>query len=315
MHGLGTRVASSCGGARSKATRFASVLALVLAQAALAAGQSAGAESDVAAPVAAPASRRALASASEAVWLSPKLNADPNGAAYGLEYRGAMRGRFSDAFELYGGVDQPGYGLTVTPMFELHEPRGSSNVLPSQYWRARVSIEQSYGFFSSSSVRRFRVGLLLDHESDHETAHQYSRPGFLALNDVTLRAQFAERHEHWTLHAGLDAQLFLVSCTQPSRPCRNFRGDTSAGGQAQVELGLPSLALWRFEPFAAASGSGILAHGLVRSEARLSARLGFYARFGDSLLALFALLWLGNDVGVVRNRTLRVAGAGISFAR
>jgi hypothetical protein len=70
-----------------------------------------------------------------------------------------------------------------------------------------------------------------------------------------------------------------------------------------------------FSPFAAASVSGIVAHGILHGERRLLARLGAYTQLGDSLLSLFALASLGNDVGIVRNRTLNIVGGGISFAR
>lgn len=246
-------------------------------------------------------------------WMPARLSADPNGPCFGFEYRGAVRGRFADTFDLYGGAEQAGYGIAIVPLFELHEPLRSRQVLPSQYWRARLSLEQSYGLFTPT--RRVRVALLLNHESDHETAHPYSKPGFLALNDVTVRATFAQRHEHWAFSAGFDVQGLVVSCTEPSRPCRNFRGDSSVGGQAQLGLALTGLQLWRFSPFATASASGILPHGLVELEGRVSARIGIYAWLGDSLLSLFMLVWIGDDVGVTRSRSLTAVGAGASFAR
>ena len=73
--------------------------------------------------------------------------------------------------------------------------------------------------------------------------------------------------------------------------------------------------LWTFSPFAAASLTGIMAHGIVHEEHRLLARIGAYTQLGDSLLSLFALGSLGNDVGIVRNRTLNVVGGGVAFAR
>jgi hypothetical protein len=249
----------------------------------------------------------------EPPFMSTRLNADPNGAAYGLEYRGAVRGRFSDSFELYGGEQERGYGIALAPMFELHEPRNSHNVLPSQYWRARVSLAQSYGF--ALKDLRVRIYALLTHESDHETAHAYSKPGFLALNDFALGALVAGRSARWTWYTSADAQLYFLSCSDPSRSCENFHGDTSLGGQVQLGSALPAFSWLHFSPFAAASVTGIMANGLVHAERRLLGRLGAYAQFGDSLLSLFVLGSLGNDVGIVRNRTLNVVGGGLSFAR
>jgi hypothetical protein len=245
--------------------------------------------------------------------MSTRLNADPNGAAYGLEYRGAMRGRFSDAFELYGGEREAGYGITLAPMFELHEPRNSQNILPSQYWRARVSLAQGYGW--SFKDLRVRLSGVLTHESDHETAHAYSRPGFLALNDFAVRVLVAGRSSAWAWYTSADAQLYFLSCTQPSRDCENFHGDNTLGGHVQGGVAWTGVQFLRFSPFAAASASGIIANGVVHAERRLLGRVGAYAQFGNSLLALFILGSLGNDVGIVRDRTLNVVGGGISFAR
>jgi hypothetical protein len=258
-------------------------------------------------------SHGAAQEAVEHEWLSPRINADPNGAAYGFEYRGAVRGRFGDAFALHGGEGDPGYNLTLAPLFELHEPRDSENVLPSQYWRARVAVELGFGWVWAA--RRLRVSGLLAHESDHETAHEYSQPGFVALNDVTARVQYGQRHARWAWNLGLDASAFVLSCTQDRSVCENFQGDASFGGQLQGAAGLTGFKLWRFVPFAAASASGIVPNGLVIAERRLLGRVGVYARFGDSLLALFVLGSVGNDVGIVRDRTLNVVGAGLSFAR
>jgi hypothetical protein len=224
-----------------------------------------------------------------------------------------MRGRFSDSFELYGGERERGYGIALAPMFELHEPQKSHNVLPSQYWRARISLAQGYGW--SFKDLHVRVSALLTHESDHETAHAYSRAGFLAINDLALRSLVAGRTAAWAWYVSADAQLYFLSCTQPSRRCENFHGDQSLGGHVQAGLAWTGLQVLRFSPFLAVSGSGIVAHGILHGERRLLARLGAYAQFGDSLLSWFIVGSLGNDVGIVRNRTLNVVGGGLSFAR
>lgn len=245
--------------------------------------------------------------------MSTRLNSDPNGAAYGLEYRGAVRGRFGDRFDLYASEDKAGYGIALSPLFELHEPQHSQNALPSQYWRARISLAQGFGW--SFTNLRVRLSGVLTHESDHETSHAYSRPGFLALNDVAARVLIAGRQPSWAWYASADAQLYFLSCTQPNRNCENFHGDTSLGGQLQLGAAWTGLNLWHFSPFAAASASGIVQHGIVYAERRLLGRLGAYASFGESLFAVFALGSLGNDVGIVRNRTLNVVGGGVSFTR
>jgi hypothetical protein len=246
-------------------------------------------------------------------FMSTRLNADPNGVSYGIEYRGAGRARFSDSFDLYGAEYDPGYSIAIAPLFELHEPLHSENFLPSQYWRARVSLAQGYGWTFPNL--RLRLYGALTHESDHETSHAFSRPGFMALNDVAVRLLVAGRASAVAWYASADAQLYLLSCTDPNRQCKNFEGDTSFGGQVQAGLHVPAWTFWRLTPFSAISVTGILGNGQVCSERRLLGRLGLYIKLGDSVLSLFALGSVGNDVGIVRDRTLNVFGGGLAFTR
>ena len=262
----------------------------------------------------APQGDSASAPASAARFMPARLNADPNEAAYGFELRSSVRGRFSDAFNFVGDDYAQGYRLMLLPLIELSEPRRSSNVLPSQYWRARISIEQGYGF-SLDHLYAY-VGLALTHESDHETSHPYAKPGFLALNDVDLRLSLAASYDNWAFNAGVDAFVFIVSCTEPSRLlCKNFRGDSSLGGQAQISAAYTGLRALRATPFASASASGILARGLVETEQRLSMRAGLYLDLQESTFAIFALGWFGSDVSILRNEALNAAGVGASFTR
>lgn len=255
----------------------------------------------------------AVAPTSRMPFASSALSADPNSYNFGFEYRGSVRGHFSDFFSLVGTPREPGYNLAVTPFVELHEPKHSSNVLPSQYWRARLAIAQSFGIPLRQHL--LRVHWLLSHESDHETAHKYSKPGFLALNDLALGVSFLGQRGIWAVQSALLANWFFLSCTEPSRSCRNFRGDASAGGQMELTVATPRFVLWRFVPFASAFASGIVPHGLVHTEGRFSARLGAYVPFSTSVLSLYLSGWSGNDVGITRNQHRQVIGIGAAFAR
>jgi hypothetical protein len=244
-----------------------------------------------------------------------RVNADPNASLFAFEYLGAVRGRLGDASNAVGHPQGSGYSLTFAPLVELHEPQTSVNVLPSQYWRARISIEQGVTLIHSSRART-RLALVLTHESDHETAHAYSTPGFLTLNDVGIQATFDGHSHDWAWTAKFDALLYVLSCTEPSRAyCENFRGSSSFGGQAQLGVAWTAARLWKFAPFASTSTSGIVAHGLVYPEYRWLTRAGLYAGLGTSTLALFATYWLGHDVGIERHNILRVVGVGASFSR
>jgi len=251
--------------------------------------------------------------AQEARWPVARLSADPNAAEFGYEFRDSVRGRFGDSLELWGGRDLPGYGLAVVPFVELHEPQNSDQLLPSEYWRARIALEQSYGFFSAA--RRFRIGVAVAHESDHETAHSYSKAGFLTLNDVAIRSSFALRRNEWMVRFGLDAQWFFLSCTDERRsPCAGPTGNSSAGAQLHFSATGPEFG--PFAPFVAVSGGFILPHRLVQEELRISGRIGVTATLrGESLVSVFVLGFAGNDLGIVRSNTIETIGIGTSFSR
>lgn len=251
--------------------------------------------------------------ATRAPFASSTLSADPNAYTFGFEYRGSVRAHFSDFFSLVGTRHDPGYNLAVTPFVELHEPKHSSNVLPSQYWRARLAIAQSFGIRLRQHL--LRVHWLLSHESDHETAHAYSKPGFLALNDLALGVSFLAQRGIWAVQSALVANWFFLACTEPSRSCKNFQGDSSAGGQLELTVATPGFVFWRFVPFASVFASGILPHRLVHDERRLSARLGAYVPLSTSVLSLYVSGWAGNDVGITRNQERQVIGVGAAIAR
>jgi hypothetical protein len=138
--------------------------------------------------------------------------------------------------------------------------------------------------------------------------------GFLALDDVDVRVR--EAHARWAWHAGLGLYVYALSCTRSRAVCQNFEGHASVGGRLEAAFALTGYRrVGPFVPFAAVSGTGIAARGLIASERRLLGRLGGYARFGDSLLSVYVLSSLGNDLGAIRRRTLNVVGAGVSFAR
>jgi hypothetical protein len=240
------------------------------------------------------------------------LFADADAPAFALTFRGAMRAKLGSFLPLVGGESKPGFLLALSPLVELHEPKDSDRVLPSQYWRARISLCPSYAW--QGDTDSYRLGLIIEHESDHESAHRYSRPGFLTLNAIGARGQ-----AQWTagaLRVGASPALrfYAISCTRERAQCEEFKGDISFGAELDLALDAPSVALYGLHPFAALSGFAILGHALVRGESHAQLHLGVWNRMSALLVQLFLLAYLGNDVGIARAKRVTQIGIGLNLA-
>ncbi len=240
------------------------------------------------------------------------LSADPNVAAFGLYFRGAMRASVGAELPFVASDRGEGFGVAVTPYVELHEPPDSDQLLPSQFWRARLSIEASHRW--RSGRHGFRVAGAVEHESDHETAHEFARPGFLALNDIAARARWTLDLGSLRFDAGAEAALYAFSCTELAADCREFEGATTAGGALDVVMSGPPLPIVILRPFGSVALSGILSHDEVRGERRVVLRAGLFHPLGAGVFSLYILGFFGNDVGRTRGQDLSQFGFGASWA-
>jgi len=240
------------------------------------------------------------------------LSADPNTPAFGVSVRRAMRAQLGAALPLWASPESEGLIFTLSPLMELHEPANSTQVLPSQYWRARLTLSGAAVFVTDSAA--YRIGLSLEHESDHETAHAYSQPGFLTQNALAVRSLASFPGADVALSVAPSLLLYLASCTLDRSVCRNFQGDTSGGAQLDIVISAPGAALWELVPYLSASGLGILRHAAVRGETHLELHLGLKYQSRFLLMQLFALGYFGNDVGVQRGDRVTEVGAGTRLA-
>jgi len=240
------------------------------------------------------------------------MTADPNAARFGMLFRGAMRAQLGAQLSLLKGENAEGFALGLSPLVELHEPSRSDQVLPSQYWRARVGLTSGYGW--SSNEQTYRLMLALEHESDHETAHAYSTPGFLTQNMLALGfgGQGTLDAVRWSVSP--TARLYLLSCTRARTQCSDFRGDTSVGAQLDVMLDAPTWELGSLVPFVSVSGLVIANHERVRSERHLELHLGTWWASSALLFQAFTLAYLGNDPGITRGQQLTQVGLGLSLS-
>ena len=240
------------------------------------------------------------------------ISADPNTPTFGLGWRNAVRGQLGATLPLWASPESEGLVFALSPLIELHEPARSPQALPSQYWRARVTLSGAVVIVTDSAA--YRIGLALEHESDHETAHAYSSPGFLALNAATLGALASFQAGDFALSVAPSARMYVASCTRERSACRNFQGAASAGGQLDLTLSAPGLDLWELVPFASASGFGVLPHAAIGGETHVEVHLGlaYEARF--LLIQLFALGYFGNDVGITRMQRVTQFGGGLRLS-
>ena len=240
-----------------------------------------------------------------------RVSADPDHTRLSLFYRGALRATLGLSLPLWIADDDEGFSVALAPMIELHEPPGSNQPLPNQYWRGLLSLEGRYTIVAVSG--KYGVGLGLAHESDHETAHEYSTPGFLALNLIagTLWASF--ELGPLRLEPRVTPMLYVLSCTERDAPCRDLAGSTAVGGHLQLAAHTSEPALWRLHPFVALATSGIVGNGLVHTEQRLSVRAGVYLPVRHGTLTLSVLGFFGHDVGITRRDKLSQLGGGVSW--
>jgi hypothetical protein len=240
------------------------------------------------------------------------LSTDLYAPAVAFEYRGGTRARFGAVIPAIDRDDSEGFALTIEPFFELAEPRGSPQFLPSQYWRARAIVETSYGIQDGADSYRLFVGI--EHESDHETAHPYSTPGILALNGVAMggRSTLAVGGMRFSTFATLRG--YVLSCTRNRLECENLQGSASVGGQLDMVLSVPALTFMDLEPYLSGSVFGIAPNEKIQREGHGEVRMGFWHMTRSLLLQVFVTAYAGNDVGITRTETIALIGAGTSFA-
>ncbi len=239
------------------------------------------------------------------------VSADPNAARFGLMFRAAMRAQLGAGLVLVGDPEQQGWALRLSPLVELHEPSGSDQALPSQYWRARVALSLGYSWRWDS--HRIRIVGGVAHESDHETAHAYSMSGFLTQNALSIGAGTSWVLEALQLELAPTLWLYLLSCTRDRERCTDFAGDTSVGAQLDMTLAAPGWAVASLVPFISVNGLAIAERDRVLSEGHLALHLGVWTTSTTCTFQVFALGYVGNDVGITRGQRVARLGFGVSL--
>lgn len=242
------------------------------------------------------------------------LDASPESPQFGADWRGAARARLGGELPLLGRRVATPLALELVGLLELHNGPAPDSAIPNESWRGRLAIE---GWWRAVALprRRHELGLVLEHESDHDTARVDSEARFLSLNALAFEMA------HWAASGALSVELrgalryHSFTCTRLGACDEPTDGQTTLGGSVGMGADFgPSLCWRRVAPFAALELSALAPRRDIVAEQRLVAQLGFYreGRYSGRW-QLFALAFLGNDVGLQRAQRLRQLGVGLRW--
>ena len=252
------------------------------------------------------------------VTVVEQISASPDAPAFGFIWRGqAPRAILAAALPLVGAAPDATLGLRLTPFVEIYNNPGSPLILPNENWRGRLSAEfwQLWGGNPTSQGAWFRTGIAYEHESDH-SSERADEPklvsAFRTLNDLNLRltASTASANK-FVLTAELDSRLYVFSCTQPDVDCLDYLRAVSYGGSFELTSQLRFAGDWY--GFWSTQLSWIVPSGELVRELRLVSHLGVWKRRAGTW-QVFALGYVGSDVGIYRETSLRQVGVGIRWA-
>jgi hypothetical protein len=243
-----------------------------------------------------------------------RLSASPDHPVFSLGWRSHLHATVGAELSVFG-ADEPGFFLRVPAMVELHNV--VDNAAPNNLWRGLLGVELGHRF------ARWSVALLIQHESDHETAdlarHVPSNAapaGFYQLNSVGMRADWPLALANERVVASATARLHVFSCTIGVARCADGVG--SRAFEAAADL------VWSGRPGAAASGTiepliafhadWLVPAGLVRDEHRFILDAGACLRTkGRGMIELVATGWLGSEVGYIREQRVRNLGVALRW--
>lgn len=258
------------------------------------------------------------------------FSASPELAATSIGWRSQLRGRIGVVIPIAGGAREAGFGLRLPAFIELHNVR--EDAIPYQLWRGRLVLDATWTWLGgggdegdetvgeNEDATVYRVGVAVEHESDHSSVFVY--PGFLNLNSTSVHGDIVTSlARDVTLFVSAQARLHFLTCTVDPIVCGNGEGGIGdrtfeAAGEASItdsfaksdDGAVPML-------FASTFASVLLPHALARSEKRITFELGgALATARRGTFALLATSLLGDDVGYFRaTRSVFQLGGGFRW--
>jgi hypothetical protein len=248
-----------------------------------------------------------------------RVSASPDVPAIGVGWRGYLFGQAGGVVPVYV-PSGPGFAVDIPALIQLTNDR--NDPAPNDYWRGLIGLEVAYRR-AVTSAGLASLALQLQHESDHETRHtnkDASAPyGFYQLNSVGLQGDLPFDAWGQRVTASLTGRFHYVTCTDTLN-CANANGgfaSKTVEGIAQLiwDGALSRPERYHVRPVVAVYLDGILANGFARGEQRLVLNAGAWCpTVKDGILELFALAWLGNDVGYLRANTIRQVGVVLRWS-
>lgn len=263
-------------------------------------------------------------------WAAPRpdprvFSASPDSASTSIGWRSQLHGRIGVVIpfvgETAGGAGE-GFALRLPAFIELYNFTASA--IPYQLWRGRLVLDGSFAWRTRTddpNAPLWRVGLALEHESDHSSV---SVPrGFVNLNSISVHGDGVVPLDARTVfYASAVARLHVLTCTRDPVLCDEKNG---AGGsrafEASVEADLSHALstptddedLWLL--FAATYATFLLPSELAVAERRATLEAGVAdATRSRGTFQLFATSLFGDDVGFFRGtRQMVEVGGGIRW--
>ena len=252
------------------------------------------------------------------------FSASPESASTSIGWRSQLRGRIGVAIPIVAesadGAGE-GFALRLPAFIELHN--FTSSAIPYQLWRGRLVLDGTFAWRIHAwptPAPLLRVGLAVEHESDHSSVS--TRPGFVNLNSLSVHGDaVVPLGERVVFYASALARFHVLTCTRDPVLCESKNG---VGGSRAFETGVEANItgalspvsgdnLWRL--FAATYATFLLPSELAVPERRVTLDAGAaVATRRRGTFQFFATSLFGDDVGFLRAAGQVVqAGAGVRW--
>jgi hypothetical protein len=249
-----------------------------------------------------------------------RVSADPDLPATGLGWRGHLQGSAGAAVPLCLQSNPGGWAVDVPALIALSND--TADPAPNNYWRGLVGLEVAYRKpFDSAGLAS--LALQLQHESDHETryttADQFAPIGYYQLNSVGVQGDLPTRVAGERITFSATARLHVITCTD-TLACATANaghGSRTVEGVAQLiwNGSLTPPVRYHPRPVVAVYADAIVHNGLVRGEQRLVLNAGAWCpTVKEGIFELFAIGWVGNEVGYLRRTVVRQVGVAIRWS-
>lgn len=243
------------------------------------------------------------------------LSANPDTPGVTFVWRGQLRGTLGVRVPIVGKPQQPRFSMAIVPLIELYNQTGSSVLLPNEGWRGQLGIQAGWLWGELPTGRRYVLGGLVRHESDHATDRADAPGAALQFNEVTIIGAVQLPQPRMMVRVEARARALVSSCTDIETVCSGLKGNASFGAEADLMLDAggaePIRKRWYF--FSSVHAGAVVPHRQVIRELRTTLHVGVFVPVKFGVWQLFALGFFGNDIGIYRGNVVYQGGAGVRW--